>query len=371
MTVLSDQPERWTATGASPMTWSEARERVAAADAADGARSDLAIGDLSTWVVGPRPDGVACLTPIPMPGRPNPGLIPMRKSAFRHLVAALPGKPPADYLLSLPAKLASACISTGLQRMDPSDTSKLLRLAGGEARAMASEKYAPLDNGLVLDLAEATFRAMGLLGDIRVTDLAVGPTLALRVVLPGEGLAVKRGDVIQYGLDIGNGETLTRSVSAAPSTYRLVCTNGMRSWDTGAVKRWTHVGNPDRLRDAFRDALPAVLAEGRGLRDRMRVAVDRLVDDALGEIEGLSAFGFGVGETRAIARDLFADRGLALPSATDEWRDAVRGAEPVTVFDVANAITHVAQSRGKTHGVDERLAYEERGGAYLTRRVTR
>lgn len=365
MTVLDDQPERWHAHGRDPITWDQARERVAAADDADGRREDLAIGDLSAWVVGPRQDGVACLTPIPVPGRPNPGLIPMRRSAFRHLVAALPGKPPADYLLGLPAKLATACLSTGLQRLDPDNTSKLLRMANGEARALASEKYAPLDNGLVLDTAERTLRALGMLGDVRVTDLAVGPTLAMRLVLPGEQIAVKAGDVIQHGLDLGNGETLTRSVSVAPSTFRLVCTNGMRRWEKGAAKRWSHVGDPERLRQAFQDAVPVALAEARGLRDRMRTAVDRLVDDALGEIEGLSVFGFGVGETRAIARDLFGDRGLALPAAVDTWADAIQGAAPVTVYDVANAITHVAQTRG----VDDRLAYEEAGSAYLLRRT--
>lgn len=361
--VLPDQPERWTASGKNPLTWDQARERVAAADATDGARSDLAIGDLSSWVIGPRPDGVACITPIPVAGRPNPGLIPLRKSAFRHLAATVGA--PADYLLKLPAKLATACMATGLQRLDPENTSKLLRLAGGEARALASEKYAPLDNGLVLDTTEDVLRKLGMLRDVRVTDLAVGPTLALRIVLPGEQIAVKRGDVIQHGLDIGNGETLTRSVSVCPSTYRLICTNGMRAWSTGAVKRWSHVGNPERLRQAFTDAVPVALAEARGLRDAMRTAVDRLVDDALGEIEGLSAFGFGVNETRAIARDLFADRGLALPQITDTWADAIRGAAPVSVFDVANAITHVAQTRG----VDDRLAYEEAGGAYLLRRT--
>jgi hypothetical protein len=365
LTVLSDQPARWAPHGKDPLTWDQARERVAAADAADGARSDLAIGDLSAWVVGPRADGVACLTPIPMPGRPNPGLIPMRKSAFRHLVASLPGKPTADYLLQLPAKLATANISVGLQRLDPDNTSKLLRLAGGEARALASEKYAPLDNDLVLDTTERVLRAMGMLRDVRVTDLAVGPTLALRVVLPGEAVAVRKGDVIQHGLDIGNGETLTRSVSVCPVTYRLVCLNGMRRWETGAAKRWSHVGDPERLRQAFTDAVPVALAEAKGLRDSMRTAVDRLVDDALGEIEGLSAFGFGVNETRAIARDLFADRGLALPAATDAWADAIATAGPVSVFDVANAITHTAQTRN----VDDRLAYEEAGGAYLLRRT--
>jgi hypothetical protein len=203
-----------------------------------------------------------------------------------------------------------------------------------------------------------------MLGDVRVTDLAVGPTLSMRIVLPGESAPVKAGDVIQTGLDLLNGETLNRSVSLAPVTYRLVCLNGMRRWENGIARRWNHVGDPERLAERVRDAVPVVLAEAKGLRERMAVAVDRLVDDVIGEIEGLSAFGFGVAETRDVARDLFADRGLALPAATDQWRDAIAGSA-VSVFDVANAVTHLAQSRG----VDDRLAYEERAGAYLYRRT--
>lgn len=363
LSVLPDQPERWAAHGREPLTWDQARERVAQADARDGVRSDLAIGDLSTWVLGPRPgDGVACLTPIPLPGRPDPGLIPMRRAAFGHLAKALDA--PANYLLGLPAKLATACVSVGMQRLDPKQTSRLLRLANGEARALASEKYAPLDNELVLDVAEATIRSMGMLNDVRVTDLAIGPTLAMRLVLPGEAQPVRAGDVIQHGLDILNGEILNRSVSIAPVTYRLVCLNGMRRWENGVAKRWNHVGDPERLRQAVTDAVPAVLAEARGLRQRMAVSVDRLIDDALGEIEGLTAFGFTATETRHIARDLYADRGVALPSAIDQWRDAIE-TTAVSVYDVANAITHVAQTRP----VDSRLEYEERGGAYLMRRT--
>jgi hypothetical protein len=358
--VLPDQPERWTAHGREPLTWDQARERVAAADREDGERADVAIGDLSSYVVGPGDGGVASLAAIPVPGRPSAAQIPMRRGAFRHLAAAV--KAPPEYLLSLPAKLATACLSTGLQRLDPSNTSKLLRLANGEARAIASERYAPLDNALVLDTAERTLRAMGMLGDVRVTDLAVGPTLSMRLVMPGETTPVRAGDVISTGFDLLNGEVLNRSVSITPVTHRLICLNGMRRWDSGAAKRWNHVGDPERLRQAFTDALPVALAEAQGLRQRMAAAVDMLIDDALGEVHGLSAFGFSGTETRTIARDLYADRGVALPNAIDDWTDVVRGT-PVTVYDVANAITHAAQARG----VDDRLTWEERGGAYLTR----
>lgn len=364
LAVLPDQPERWHAgSAAAPLTWDQARERVAQSDAADGARTDLAIGEMGAWVLGPRPsDGVACLAPIPLPGRPSPGLIPLRESAFRHVCAMLGA--PAGYMLKLPAKLATACLSTGTAELPPG-TGKLLRLAGGQARALASERYAPLDNEVALDTAERTLRALGILGDVRVSDLALGPTMSLRVILPGENVAIKAGDVISTGFDLINGEILNRSISLTPVTYRLVCTNGMRSWDKGSARRWNHVGDPKRLHEAFADALPVALAEANGLRERMRASVDRLIDDALGEIEGLSAFGFEASETREIARDIYDTRGVVLPASIDAWGDMIRATGPISVYDVANAITHVAQTRK----VDARLTWEEAGGAYITRRM--
>lgn len=361
--VLPDQPESWGRHGGEPLTWDAARERVALADANDGARSDLGIGDVTAWVVGPRPsDGVACIAPIPLPGRPNPGLIPLRKSAFRHVCAMIGA--PADYVGKLPAKLAMACISTGMQELAPAG--KLLRLAGGEARALASERYAPLDNEAVLDHAEKALRALGILGDVRVSDLALGPTMSMRMIMPGEAKAIAVGDVIMTGFDLLNGEILNRSVSITPTTFRLVCLNGMRRWDAGATKRWNHVGDPKRLSEKFADALPVALAEAKGLRERMQQSLTTLVDDALSEIAGLSQFGFTASETREIAADVYDARGIVLPKSTDAWGDMVRATGPLTVADVANAITHAAQTRG----VDQRLAWEEAGGAYLMRRTT-
>lgn len=363
--VLPDQPERWTATGREPLTWDQARERVAAADREDGQRQDLAVGDLSSWLVGPGEDGVAVLTPVPVPGRPHNGQrFPIRARAFGHLATAI-GAPP-QYLLRLPAKLATACLATGMQQIHPDQSSKLLRLAGGQVRAVASDRYAPLDNDLVLDTAERTLRALGRLSDVRVTDLAVGPTLSMRIVLPGEDKPVKAGDVVQVGVDLLNGETLNRSVSITPMTHRLVCLNGMRRWEHGAARRWSHVGDPERLRQAFTDALPVALSEAHGLRDAMARSLDRLVDDAIAEIDGLGeTLGWTRGQRSTVTDDLFRTRGVALPADSESRRTAALGAGAVSVWDVANAVTHVAQ----TLSVDDRLGYEEAAGAYLLRRT--
>jgi hypothetical protein len=122
------------------------------------------------------------------------------------------------------------------------------------------------------------------------------------------------------------------------------------------------------LHERFREAVPVTLAEAHGLRERMARALDAFVDDALGEIAGLEAFGFTAGETREIAVDLYANRGVALPASgtRDAWRDLI---EPnnasASAYDVANAITHAAQQQAP----EDRLTWEERAGAYVMRRT--
>jgi len=81
--------------------------------------------------------------------------------------------------------------------------SALLRLAGGEIRAVVSDRYAALDDALVLQVVADVLDRAGFLRDTLVRATAVGTSTILRVTLPSEGVAVKVGDVIEYGLDIG------------------------------------------------------------------------------------------------------------------------------------------------------------------------
>jgi len=101
---------------------------------------------------------------------------------------------------ALPAKLQMACMNWGLTR---DKQSALLRTAGGQVRAVASDRYAALDDALVLDVVgEVLDRAY--LADCRVRASAVGSHTLLRVTMPSESVAVRKDDVIEWGLDIGN-----------------------------------------------------------------------------------------------------------------------------------------------------------------------
>jgi hypothetical protein len=172
--------------------------------------------------------------------------------------------------------------------------------------------------------------------------------------------------VVEHGIDIANSELGLRSVQITPVTYRLVCLNGMRSWRSEAAMRMRHIGDPDRLREQLRDAIPVAFAEARGDIDRWKRAVDVLLDSALEEIESLRGFGLSNGDLQAVGHQLVDDH-PALPESTGvESIRAILERTPTTAFDVANAITATARERTNT---STRLGLEEVGHRYLVGRT--
>jgi hypothetical protein len=138
----------------------------------------------------------------------------------------------------------------------------------------------------------------------------------------------------------------------------------MRAWKSEASMRMRHVGDPKRLREQLRDAVPVAFAEARGDIEKWRKATDVLIDSALEEIESLRAFGLGIGEVQAVGRELAASGGLLTSSSSAEKvSEALK--VPTTAFDVANAITAVAREKD----VAGRLSLEEAGHRYLSRRA--
>lgn len=364
--LADNQPERWESFPGEGITFYEAASKILEADAKDGERQDLGISRIDDWAFGPAPDGTAALATIPAPGRER-RLVPLRKHAFSQLCERAGA--PSSYIAKLPAKLQMACVNHGMQ--NAKQNGNLLRLAGGEARAVLSDRYAPFDNHLVIDVLERTLKAAGMLDEARVRSIAYGPTASLRITLPGDDIVVenptKVGDIVEVGLDLLNGEIGNRAVSITPVTWRLVCLNGLRSKTANETTRLNHIGDEKRLAEAFSDGVPAALAASRGMRQRMVRAVDMMVDDILGEFEGLAAFGLGKQDARDIARDVMAERSLALPEDTNEWGAVFEQVRDVTVYDVVNGVTHMAQQKG----IDRRLELEEAADSYLRRRVGR
>lgn len=350
-----DQAERWLACE-KPLPFEVAADRILQSHREDGERDDVIVHRLQSWAFGSAGRGTMALAPVPFDGRPATKPLLLRELAFSQLCTKIGA--PASYIRTLSPRLQTACMNWGMVRQDGAT---LLRLAGGEVRAVLSDKYAAADDALLLDLVGDTLDKAGYRDDARVRALALGTHTVLRITIPNEGTPVKVGDVIEHGIDIGNSELGLRSVQVTPVTYRLVCLNGMRAWRSDAALRMRHIGDPDRLRDQLRDAIPVAFAEARGDVERWELAVDTLVDSALDEIEALRTLGLNQVEVRAVGKSFADEHASREPEQTDV---AERLRMRSTAFHVANAITSAAKSRDT---VPARLAMEEAGHRYLRR----
>lgn len=367
--VAKDQPAKWQNFEKKPISLDVACGMIRSSHAADGERDDVEIPDLRAWAVIPA-NNVLALAPLPFPGVRPRGPFPLRENAFRQLCGRMGA--PSDYLLALPAKLQLACANYGMTKL--ADRAGLVRLAGTEARAIVSDRYAKLDDEIVLEALYDTLGRLGLAQSIRVRSLATGGMTALRMTFPTEAIEVKRdnavGDVFEYGLDITNGELGARSVGITSSTYRLVCLNGMRSWKSEANMRFRHVGDTGRLREAFLDGVPIAIAEARGQIEQWKRSIEMLVSDVFEEIETLRAFGMTASDSRSVASSFAMDNGLRLlplKASSEDISELLSEASDPTVFNVANAITRTAQLHADNP--ERRFEMEEMAHRYLTRRV--
>jgi len=348
-----DQDQSWGAHERAPISLDEAFKRVLASATKDGTRSDRIV-DMKAYGFGSV--DMETMQIAALDGSEAP--ISLRAHAFGQLATSI--GVPASYVRTLPAKLAIANMNWGLANVGESRPS-MLRLAGGEARAILSDRYAPMDDADLLEIVDRALLKSGFRADAMVRSTVFGPTMMLRITIPSGAIEVKRGDLIEWGIDICNSEMGLRSIQVTPMTYRLVCTNGARSAIAESTTRLRHVGDPRRVRDAVAAIVPTAFAEARGDMAKWRKSVDVLIDNALSEIEGLRSFGVAVGEAHSIGRTL-----LSLPQASeDELTKALKGFR-TTAFDVANAVTQTARDRGD---VGARLKLEETGHRYLNKRA--
>lgn len=350
-----DQTQHWHS-HVRPIPFRDAARVVLDEHQRDGERSDLTATDLRTWAFGSADQDRMHLTRVPLAGRDLSAPLALRELAFGQLCQRI--GTPAAYVRSLPAKLQMACMNWGLAQ-EPQNA--LFRLAGNEVRAIMSERYAAIDDAFLLDLVDDVITKSGYRDEAVVRATATGPHTVLRITVPSAAVAVQRGDVIEYGLDIANSELGLRSVQVTPITHRLICTNGMRAWRSEASLRMRHIGDPARLRDQLRDAVPVALAEARGDIERWRRATEILIDNALEEIEDLRTYGLSGPEVHAIGRSLASATGLlSADSSAESLSSALRTS--TSAFELANAITATARERTD---VAARLQLESLGHRYL------
>jgi hypothetical protein len=129
---------------------------------------------------------------------------------------------------------------------------RMVRTLDREVRAFLSDRYRPLDN---VDLAEVAFPILNTRGatirscELTETRLYIKATLAtLSAEVRGSR---QRGDVVEAGVVISNSEIGAGSVRVEPMVFRLMCLNGAIA---GTTMRKYHIGRgegDDQVREVL------------------------------------------------------------------------------------------------------------------------
>jgi len=138
---------------------------------------------------------------------------------------------------------------------------RMLRTIDGEARALLSDRYRPLDN---YDLAQTVLPKLTEL-EAEVKSCAITEDrFYIKAVSPRIEGEVKQGDLIQAGIVVSNSEVGLGALRLEELDFRLVCLNGMIR--AQAVRK-AHLGRGVE-HDAIEQAREFFRTETRELEDR-------------------------------------------------------------------------------------------------------
>ena len=126
---------------------------------------------------------------------------------------------------------------------------RLVRVLDGNVRALLSNRYRVLDS---YDLAETVLpimlnKSMNVLSS-EITE----KNLYIRAVMPKLETEIKKGDIVQYGIQISSSDVGAGSLRVEPLIYRLICTNGLI---TSQALRKYHIGKASGDFDDVREIL--------------------------------------------------------------------------------------------------------------------
>lgn len=190
-------------------------------------------------------------------------------------------------------------------------------------RSVQGPRYAPYDHH------EMVQDVMGALGNAHVLSCTVHDrAMVLRITdTPAHEIGLDN-PISMY--QIGNSEVGCRAAWIEGGLWKLVCTNGMGSWQDKRSYRWRHSGDPQRIRDGIVDAVAAIDAESSGLLHAYDKALGTMIGDAMAWMEA------------ELAGDLPAD---TISRVAEGMQDAT--SSPMgTLAGVVDGITLIAQDDG-------------------------
>jgi len=136
--------------------------------------------------------------------------------------------------------------------------------------SIVSKNFAVIPNQLIMQMVADVSK------DLNLSTLSVKYTkngYAMRIDLLSERKeAVEVDDIVQFGVSIRNSVDGTTALGVDGFTYRLACRNGATARIPNVTFNAKHVGNVDRLLDAFREALRTALEYCHQLAELYRKA---------------------------------------------------------------------------------------------------
>jgi len=154
-----------------------------------------------------------------------------------------------DRMLENHPRLLAANVNTWLHKKEGR---RLVRTLDGRCRAFLSDKYRIIDNFAVASMV------LPMLSELNIESCNVDEnSMYIKAFSPKLMTEVRVGDKVQWGVIISNGEVGNQTLTIAPMSYRLVCSNGMVMNDFGMKRR--HIGG--RSNDEIIDAEYSILSD--------------------------------------------------------------------------------------------------------------
>jgi hypothetical protein len=240
----------------------------------------------------------------------------------------------------------------------------MVRTLDGRARAFLSDRYRPLDN---YDLAEVALPAIHDAG-CRIESAEVTDTrFYIKAVTERVQMEVKKGDVVQAGIVISNSEIGFGAVKVEPLIYRLVCSNGMISNDYGMRRH--HIGRSggsdiDMAEEFFRNETR--IADDKAfwmkVRDVVKGSFDQINFRKI--VEGMSKT-LEIEIQRdpvQVVQDVTDKFGLSEGERTGVLKHLIQGGD-LTGYGLVNAVTRTSQD---VESYDRATELERLGGEIIT-----
>jgi hypothetical protein len=143
-------------------------------------------------------------------------------------------------------------------------------------RSQVSPSFAAYDN---LDFVQSLLDNAPELAAMPVIDLNISDTgMRLRFCTePVERFDLNKAMPI---MEARNSEVGRGSTVLLAGVWKLICTNGMQSWDTQSEFRWRHFGDTERINGGVASAIEQLKTEASGVVAAYNQALDVAIDDA-------------------------------------------------------------------------------------------